>query len=79
MLALPLSGYAHRVAGNNPVNFFGLWHWPSLFAPDEQLRVLFGTIHLGFVIGLGCLLLLHFGAVLKHLLIDRDGVVRRML
>jgi cytochrome b561 len=79
MLALPLSGYAHRVAGNHPVSFFGLWNWPSLFSPDEPSRVLFGTIHLSLVIGLGCLLLLHFGAVLKHLVINRDGVAQRML
>jgi cytochrome b561 len=79
MLALPLSGYAHRVAGNHPVSFFGLWHWPSLFSPDEGLRVRSGTVHLYLAFGLGCLLFLHFGAVLKHLVINRDGVVKRML
>jgi cytochrome b561 len=79
MLALPLSGYTHRVAGNHPVSFFGLWNWPSLFVPNEPLRVLAGTIHLYLVFGLGCLLLLHFGAVLKHLVINRDGVAKRML
>jgi len=79
MLALPLSGYAHRVAGNHPVSFFGLWSWPDLFEPNESLRVLFGGIHIYLALGLGGLLVLHLGAVLKHLLIDRDGVVRRML
>jgi cytochrome b561 len=79
MLALPLSGYAHRVAGSHPVSFFGLWNWPSLLSPNESLRVLSGTVHLGLVIGLGGLLLLHFGAVLKHVLINRDGVAKRML
>lgn len=79
MLVLPLSGYVHRVAGNHPVSFFGLWNWPSLLAPDEALRLLSGTVHLCFAFGLGGLLLLHFGAVLKHLLINRDGVAKRML
>jgi len=79
MLALPLSGYVHRVAGNNPVSFFGLWNWPSVLSRDEPLRVQAGEVHLGFVIVLGCLLLLHFGAAIKHLLIDRDDVVKRML
>jgi cytochrome b561 len=79
MLALPLTGYAHRVAGDHPVSFFGLWNWPSLISPDETLRVLSGKVHLGLVIGLGSLLLLHFGAVFKHLLINRDGVAKRML
>jgi cytochrome b561 len=79
MLALPLSGYAHRVAGNHPVSFFGLWDWPSLFSADEPLRVRSGTIHLYLAFGLGSLLLLHFGAVLKHLVINRDGVAQRMM
>jgi len=79
MLALPLSGYTHRVAGNHPVSFFGLWDWPSLFSPDEPLRVLSGKVHLYLAFGLGTLLLLHFGAVLKHLVINRDGVAKRMM
>lgn len=79
MLALPLSGYAHRVAGNHAVSFFGLWNWPDLFAPYESLRVLFGKIHIGLAMALSLLLLLHFGAALKHLVINRDGVAKRML
>jgi len=79
MLALPLSGYAHRVAGNHPVSFLGLWNWPDLFAPNESLRVLFGSIHVDLALALGGLLILHLGAVLKHLLINRDGVAKRML
>jgi cytochrome b561 len=79
MLALPLSGYTHRVAGNHPVSFFGLWNWPGLFSPDESLRILSGTIHLYLAFGLGSLLLLHFGAVLKHWVINRDGVAQRMM
>lgn len=78
MLGLPLSGYAHRVAGNHPVSFFGLWDWPNLLSPDEPLRVLFGTIHVGLVIGLGSLLFLHVGAAIKHRL-NGDGVTQRML
>jgi len=79
MLVLPLAGYAHRVAGNHPVSFFGLWNWPDLFAPNESLRVLFGTIHVDLALALCALLILHLGAVLKHLVINRDGVAKRML
>lgn len=79
IFALPLTGYGHRVAGNHPVSFFDLWDWPSLFAPDEPLRVLFGNIHLILVCILGALLLAHFGAVFKHLVIERDGVAKRMM
>ena len=79
MLGLPLSGYVHRVAGNHPVSFFGLWSWPSILSPSEPLRIEAGTVHLYLVIALGGLLLAHFGAVLKHLVINRDGVAQRML
>jgi len=79
MLVLPLSGYAHRVTGKHAVNFFGLWNWPNLFAPSESLRVLFGTIHVDLAFALAGLLALHLGAVLKHVVINRDGVAKRML
>jgi cytochrome b561 len=79
MLTLPLSGYAHRVAGNHAVSFFGLWNWPDLFSPNESLRILFGNMHVSFVVGLGVLLLLHLGAVIKHLVVDHDSVAKRML
>jgi cytochrome b561 len=79
MIFLPLSGLAHRWAGNHAVTFFGLWNWQSLISPDEPTRVLTGTIHISLVFILGGLVLMHVVAVVKHLLIDRDGVAQRML
>ena len=78
MIALPLSGFVHRLAGSHPVSFFGLWDWPSLLAKNEPLRLLSMTVHVTLASLLGGLVLAHVGAVMKHLLIDRDGVAQRM-
>jgi cytochrome b561 len=78
LVALPLSGYIHRMAGNHPVSFFGLFNWPLLIAPSEPLRLLTDKIHVGLAFLLISLLALHLGAVLKHTLIDRDGILKRM-
>lgn len=78
LLCLPLSGYLHRLAGNHPVSFFGAFDWPMLITPNEPLRLLMGTVHIGLACGLIALLALHFGAVIKHALIDRDGILQRM-
>lgn len=78
LLALPLSGYAHRMAGNHTVSFFGLFVWPTLISPDEPLRLLTDKIHVALACTLIALLVLHLGAVVKHTFIDRDGILKRM-
>ncbi|HEX8955084.1 MAG TPA: cytochrome b/b6 domain-containing protein, partial [Burkholderiaceae bacterium] len=78
LAALPLSGYTHRMAGNHPVSFWGVFNWPMLIDPSEPLRLLTDKIHVALAIALIGLLALHLGAVVKHTLIDRDGILKRM-
>ena len=78
LIALPLSGYIHRMAGNHPVSFWGIFNWPVLIDPNEPLRLLTDKIHVGLAFVLIALLVLHLGAVLKHTFIDRDGILKRM-
>jgi cytochrome b561 len=78
LLALPFSGYIHRLAGNHPISFFGVFNWPILIDPNEPLRLVTDKIHVGLAFLLMALLILHLGAVLKHTLIDRDGILKRM-
>ncbi len=78
LLALPFSGYIHRMAGNHPVSFWGIFNWPMLIDPNEPLRLLTDKIHVALALILIALLVLHLGAVLKHTLIDRDGILKRM-
>jgi cytochrome b561 len=79
MLLVPLTGYLHRMAGGHPVSFFGLGYLPVLIGKDEPLRLLTDTLHVSLVWVLCTLVVGHIGAALKHRLIDRDGVIQRML
>jgi cytochrome b561 len=78
LLALPLSGYVHRLSGNHAVSFWGLFNWPPLLEPNESLRLLTDKIHVGLACLLIALLALHLGAVIKHTVMDRDGILKRM-
>jgi cytochrome b561 len=79
MLAVPFTGYLHRMAGGHPVSFFGLGNLPVLIGKDEPLRLLTDTLHVSLVWVLCILVVGHLGAALKHQFIDRDGLIRRML
>lgn len=79
MLVLPFSGYLHRLAGGHDVSFFGLFNWPDIIAKDEPFRVFTHNLHETLAWTLCILLAGHIGAALKHALIDRDGVLRRIL
>ncbi len=82
MLALPLSGWLMVSAGERkwPIDFFGLFNVP--FLPVTQSKSLGGVMHevhelAGFLM-LG-LIVLHIAGAAKHLLIDGDNTVERML
>jgi cytochrome b561 len=90
MLGLPLSGWLHdsawKDAATHPLTLFHLVPWPRIgFVMNqephfrEHLHDLFGTVHAGFGYALYALLALHIGGALKHELIDRESVLRRML
>ncbi|WP_158884699.1 cytochrome b [Rhodanobacter sp. L36] len=79
MLIVPLSGYVHRLAGAHAVNFFGLGNLPVFIGKDEPLRLFTHALHETLVWVLCVLVVGHIGAALKHRLIDRDGVLQRML
>jgi cytochrome b561 len=79
MLIVPLSGYIHRLAGAHTVSFFGLGNLPVIIGKDEPLRLFTHAAHETLVWVLCILVVGHLGAALKHGLIDRDGVLQRML
>jgi len=79
MLAAPLAGYVHRLAGGHPVSFFGLVTLPVFVDKNEPLRLLTDTIHVSLVWLLAILAIGHIGAALKHRFVDKDGVAERML
>ena len=77
LIVMPLSGYLGSVFSGYPIKYFGVvlphWGWAS-----PALKELFSILHFGTVWLLMALIALHIGAALKHLLVNRDGVVARM-
>lgn len=79
MLAMPLSGWFMSSAADLPPSFFGLFTLPSLVAPNDELRQLFGLIHEWLGYGLITIIIIHTLAALKHHFIDKDDILRRMI
>lgn len=90
MLALPLTGWA--MASTSPLNdddaypekvpnmVFGAFEMPDAMQPgDREVSNVFALLHEWAGWALAALLVVHVGAALKHHLIDRDTVLRRML
>jgi cytochrome b561 len=80
LLAIPLSGWLFNSASNFPLRWFDLFPVPSLTggaAPD--VKVFARAVHWYLFWVLLLAFLAHFGAALKHHLIDHDSVLWSML
>jgi cytochrome b561 len=90
MFAMPISGWLHESAWNgaatHPMTLYKVIPWfrlgfimnlPPLL--KNHLHDLFGTLHTAFAYALYVVLGLHILGALKHELIDRQSVLRRML
>ncbi len=78
LLALPMTGLAYRHARDRDTSFFGWFDFPRLVSPDREFAHLLEEIHEWLAWAAVVLLALHVAAALKHQLIDRDGLLRRM-
>ena len=79
MFAVPLSGYFYSLAAGVPVVYFGLFPLPILIDADPALKPVLKDLHYWLAMGLASMVALHVLAAFKHLLVDRDGVMGRML
>jgi cytochrome b561 len=79
MFAVPLSGYFYSLAAGVPVVYFGLFPLPVLIEADPALKPVLKALHYWLNMGLAALVALHVLAAFKHLLVDRDGIMGRML
>jgi cytochrome b561 len=77
--AVPLAGWAYSSAAGFPVVWFGVLALPDFVPVDKTLADLLQPVHKLLALGLGALVLLHVAAALKHHLVDRDGLMARML
>ncbi len=77
--AVPLSGWAYSSAAGFPIVWFGVLPLPDFVGKDKELAESLKQVHQFFAYGLGLLVLAHLGAVVKHVVLDKDGLLRRML
>jgi cytochrome b561 len=79
MIAVPVSGYFYTCAAGVPVVYLGLIQLPVVVAKDPALRDVLKQVHITLdwiLLGAICV---HLLAVVKHVLIDRDGLLSRMM
>lgn len=77
--AVPLLGWAYSSAAGFPIVVFGVLPLPDFVPADKALAELIKPWHKLAAYAMAALVLLHVAAALKHQLIDRDGLVGRML
>lgn len=76
--AVPLLGWAYSSAAGFPIVLFGGWPLPDVVPVSETLAEAIKPWHRYAAYAMAALVLLHVVAALKHQLIDRDGLLRRM-
>ena len=79
MIAIPLSGWLMSSAKGFQVVYFGVLPLPDLVGKSEDLGDLLKEVHEALNFGLLALVGLHVAGTLKHVIIDKDGTLRRML
>ncbi len=79
MLAMPLSGvFLMSLLGGRTIDLYGLITIPPI-AEIEGIRPVGRQIHAVAAYAFTGFIALHIAGALKHLVIDRDGTVQRML
>lgn len=76
--SVPLMGWAYSSAAGFPIVLFGLLPLPDFVPKDAALAELLKPWHAQLAYLMAALVALHALGALKHQLIDRDGLIRRM-
>ena len=81
LIAAPLSGWLYSSAAGVPTVPFGIeaLQLPDLVGKDRALAFNLKFVHMTLTYSFAALVLVHVAAALKHALIDRDGIMSRML
>ncbi|ABD54765.1 cytochrome B561 [Jannaschia sp. CCS1] len=79
MLVMPISGWLYVMYGHYGVNLFGLWEMPRPLPRSDTMRDVFKWVHIvaGWV--LLAAMVGHIGLVLRHQVMMKDGLLKRML
>ena len=76
--AVPLAGWAYSSASGFQVVVFGVIPLPDFVSKDKALADSLKELHEILAWVLFSLVALHVAAAMKHTLVDRDGLLRRM-
>ncbi len=76
---VPLVGWAYSSAAGFPIVFLGVLPLPSFVPVSPELAEAIKPWHEITAYALAALVVLHVAAALKHQVIDRDGLLARML
>ncbi len=79
MFLIPLSGWLMSSAKGFQTVYFGVLPLPDLIGKNPELGDALAGVHAWLNYGLCALVVVHALAALKHHLVDRDDVLRRML
>ena len=79
LFAMPLTGWMMSSASGIPVVWFGVWQLPDLVGKDDAWFKALQTTHYILSRILIAVIVLHVAAVIRHDVLRRDGVLRRML
>jgi len=79
MVAIPLSGWLMSSAKGFQTVYFGVLPIPDLLDKNKEMGNLLQQVHESLNYLLAAVVVGHAGAALKHHLVDKDDVLRRML
>jgi cytochrome b561 len=78
MFVLPLVGWGMLSAARYPIVLFGSLHLPFILPHDAMLYAVLRKAHTILAFIFMATFIAHFGAILFHTLIVRDGILMRM-
>lgn len=79
MFAMPISGWLMTSAAGLPVSFFGWFTLPDLISPNPENRIFLGEVHEWIAYTFIAIICAHTAAALKHYLINKDDIMKRMV
>jgi cytochrome b561 len=79
MFLSPITGYVYSSAAGVQTVYLGVVPLPDLVDKDKELGNVLRIVHSMLNYGLAALVVLHAAAAIKHHVIDRDGMLGRIL
>jgi cytochrome b561 len=79
MVAIPLSGWLMSSAKGFQTVYFGVLPLPDLIGKDKELGDLLQEVHKTLNFVFAAVVVGHVAAAIKHHLVDKDGVLLRMM